>query len=191
MKRTLNQVCLVVTFLALASSSVIAQQRIHALSGTVTWVNAKIKMTEISTDNGTSGHFEWLKKSDGEIDFDKNVKADATDADKFTNKGAHVIVFFIGDGDIRTIVALRDLGAGPLENTSGTVVKLNRHDRMLTIKNSAGAEETFHIDAKTVADTMNGVSGNFKFDFSKGDAVRVTAAPSDGGETALLIAPTM
>jgi hypothetical protein len=86
---------------------------------------------------------------------------------------------------------MRDLGSGPLEETSGTVVKLNRHDRVLTIKNSAGAEESFRIDAKTVGDTTTGVSEGLKFDFSKGDEVRVTAAPSDGGEIALLIAPTM
>ena len=100
-------------------------------------------------------------------------------------------MFFIGDGEIRTIIALRDLGGGPLERTNGTVVKLNRHDRVLTIKNSAGAEESFHLDAKTVADTTNGVSEDLKFDFSKGDEVSITSAPVAGAETALLIAPTM
>ena len=59
-------------------------------------------MTEINTDDGTSGHFEWLKNAGVSINFDKSVKADATEADKFTAKGAHVIVYFIGDGDVRT-----------------------------------------------------------------------------------------
>ena len=170
MKRALHQPCVAGSFFVLVISSALAQQRIHALSGTVTSINSKIKMTEIVTDNGTSGHFEWLKRSDGELDFDKSVKADAVEADKFTNKGAHVIVFFIGDGEIRTIIALRDLGSGPLEKTIGTVVKLNRHDRVLTIKNSAGAEESFHLDAKTVAVTTNGGSEDVKVDFAKGDA---------------------
>lgn len=184
------KVCVFAVCLSVAALTAAAQDIVHALAGTVTGINPKIKMTEIATDNGTSGHFEWLKSGDS-INFDKSVRADAVDADKFTNKGAHVIVFFVGDGEIRTIVALRDLGSGPLEKTSGTVVKLNRHDRVLTIKNSAGAEETFRLDAKTVGDTTNGVSEDFKFDFSKGDEVRVTAAPSGGGETALLIAPMM
>jgi hypothetical protein len=183
--------CVIAVCFSVAASTAVAQDIVHALAGTVTGINPKIRMTEIATDNGTSGHFEWLKKSGDSINFDKSVKADAVDVDKFTSKGAHVIVFFVGDGDIRTIVAMRDLGSGPLEKTSGTVVKLNRHDRVLTIKNSAGAEESFRIDAKTVADTTNGVSEDFKFDFSKGDEVRVTAAPSGSGETALLIAPMM
>jgi hypothetical protein len=185
------KVCVFAVCLSMAAGTAVAQEIVHALSGTVSKVNPKIKMTEITTDNDTSGHFEWLKQSDGKLNFDKIVKADTVDADKFTNVGAHAIVFFIGDGDIRTIIALRDLGTGPLEKTSGTVEKLNRHDRLLTIKNSAGAEETFRLDAKTVGDTPTGVFQDFKFDFSKGDQVRVTAAPSADGETALLIAPTM
>ncbi|MGA1984336.1 MAG: hypothetical protein ABSG84_17945 [Acidobacteriaceae bacterium] len=176
---------------SVVTSAAIAQDIVHALSGTVQSVNPKIKMTEITTDNGSSGHFEWLKKTGPEINFDKNVRADAVDADKFTNKGAHVIVFFVGDGQVRTIIAVRDLGAGPLEKTSGTVVKLSRHERLLTIKNSAGVEESFRLDPKTVADTSNGVAEDFKFDYAKGDTVLVTAAPSNGGETALLIAPVM
>lgn len=175
----------------LAAQAAVAQDIVHALSGTVISVNSKIKMTEINTDNGTSGHFEWLKSTAGSINFDKSVKSDATDADKFTSQGAHVIVFFTGDGDVRTIIAVRDLGAGPLEKTSGAVVKLSRHDRLLTIKNSAGAEETFHLDPKTIGDTTTGVAQDFRFDFAKGDEVRITAAPANGGETALLIAPIM
>jgi hypothetical protein len=190
MMNTLKVVVIAACFSA-ATSVAIAQENVHALSGTVESVNAKIKMTEINTDNGTSGHFEWLKNAGAQVNFDKSVKADATDADKFTTKGAHVIVYFIGDGEIRTILAVRDLGSGPLEKTSGTVVKYNRHDHLLVVKNSAGAEETFHIDPKTVADTTTGVEEGFKFDFSKGDEVRVTAAPANGGETALLIAPIM
>ncbi len=143
----------------------------------------------MTTDNGTSGHFEWAKKSDGELDFDKTVKAESTDADKFTTKGAHVIVYFTGDGVLRTAIAVRDLGDGPFVSGKGTVVKVNHHDHLLVIKNGAGAEETFRIDPKTVADTTTGVVEGFKLDFDKGDAVVITAVPAGEDKTALLIAP--
>jgi hypothetical protein len=185
------KVCVVAASFFLVTSAAVAQQIVHALSGTVESVNAKIKMTEIDTDNGTSGHFEWLKQGGAEIDFDKSVKADATDADKFTNKGAHVIVYFVGEGEIRTIIAVHDLGSGTLEKTSGTVVRFSRKDHSLTIKNGAGVEESFHIDPKTIGDTTTGVTQGFKFDFAKGDSVSVTSMASSGGETALLIAPIM
>ena len=148
-------------------------------------------MIEIDTDDGSSGHFRWLKVSDGSINFDKSVSADAISADKFTTKGDHVIVYYFGEGAVRTAVALHDLGDGTMEKSTGTVVKLNRHEHSLTIKNSEGAELSYRLDPKTVADTANGVMEGFKFDLSKGDAVRVTAAQANGSDTAWLIVPVM
>jgi hypothetical protein len=86
---------------------------------------------------------------------------------------------------------VHDLGDGSFAESSGSVVRINRHDHLLTIKNSSGVEESFRIDPKTVADTPTGVLEGFKLDYSKGDQVRVTAAQANGGETALLIAPAM
>jgi hypothetical protein len=146
-------------------------------------------MTEIDPDDGSSGHFEWLTKAIGPIDFDKSVSADAIAVDKFTTRDTHVIVYYCGEEDARTLVALHDLGAGPLANSTGTVVKLDRHEHLLTIKNSKGGEESFHLDPKTVADTESGVTTNYKFDLSKGNRVRVLATQSNGSSTALLITP--
>jgi hypothetical protein len=148
-----------------------------------------IAMTEIDTDNGSPGHFEWLTKSDGPIEFDKSISADAIVADKFTTLQTHVIVYYCGEGDVRTLVALHDLGAGPLANSTGTVVKLDRHEHLLTIKNSKGGEESFHLDPKTVVDTEVGVATNYKFDLSMGTQVRVLATQANGSQTALLITP--
>jgi hypothetical protein len=144
-------------------------------------------MIEITTDDGSSAHFRFLRKSDGALDFDKMVSSDAVPADKFTTKGSHVIVYYFGDEDVRTAVALHDLGDGSMVRSSGTVVKLNRKERLLTIKNSSGVEESFHLDPKTVADTATGVMEGFKFDLSKGDQVQVTSAETNGSATALLI----
>ena len=174
---------------SLVTPFAIAQERVHAVSGTVTSINPKIGMIEIDTDNGSSGHFKWMKNQGISIDFDKDVKAEATDADKFTATGAHVIVYFVGDGEVRTAVALHVLGNGPFESDKGIVVKVNRHDHLITIKTGSGADESFRIDPKTVADTTTGVVVGFKLDFDKGQPVQVTATPSGTDKTALLIAP--
>jgi hypothetical protein len=174
---------------SLVTPFAIAQERVHAVSGTVTSINPKIEMIEIDTDDGSSGHFKWMKHQGISIDFDKNIKAEATDADKFTATGAHVIVYFFGDGDVRTAVALRVLGDGPFESDKGTVVKVDRHDHLITIKTDSGTDESFRIDPKTVADTTTGVVVGFKLDFDKGQPVQVTATPSGADKTALLIAP--
>lgn len=187
--KLLSKIVLLATCFSLMPSIAIAQARVHALSGTVSTIYPKVKMTEIDTDNGSPGHFEWLTKSDGPIEFDKSISADAIVADKFTTLQTHVIVYYCGEGDVRTLVALHDLGAGPLANSTGTVVKLDRHEHLLTIKNSKGGEESFHLDPRTVADTEVGVATNFKFDLSKGTQVRVLATQANGSQTALLITP--
>jgi hypothetical protein len=167
-----------------------AQEMVHALSGVVSSINPKIQMIEVKTDDGSPGHFQWMKK-DPSVDFDKTVSADSTAASKFTTVGDHVIVFYFGDGDVRTVVAVHDLGKAPVEKSTGTVVKLNRHEHLLTIKNSAGAEVSFHLDPKTVADTATGVMEDYKFDLNKGDQVFVTAEQANGSDTALLIVPAV
>ncbi len=177
--------------LLLVSPAALAQSMIHAVSGTVTSISPKIRMIEVTTDDGTSGHFQWIAKSDGPIMYSRTVSADATAVDKFAAKGSHVIVYYFGEGEVRTAVAVRDLGNSPVKLISGTVIKCNRHDRLLTIHNSSGEEVTFHLDPTTVGDTDSGVEQGFHFDFNKGQPVRVTAAQADGGATALLIAPAM
>ena len=175
------------TCFALALSVAQAQQTIHAAVGTVRAIYPKVQMLEITTDDGSMGHFRWPRKSDGEIQLDKAVSADAIPVEKFTSTGKHVIVYYFGDGDVRTVVGVRDLGDGSLAKTAGTVVKLNRKEHLLTIKNSSGTEESFHLDPKTVADTPMGVVQGFKLDLSKGDLVRVVATQTDDGAMALLI----
>jgi hypothetical protein len=191
MMKALLKACLGAACFTLVIAVAQCQQRIHAVSGTVTSINPKISMIEVDTDDGSSGHFRWMKSQGQAVEFDKTVSADATAADKFTTNGHHVIVYYFGEGTVRTAVALHDLGDGSVEKSTGTVVKLNRHDRMLTIKNGAGTEVSFHLDPKTVADTATGVMQGFKFDLSKGDQVRVTAAQVNGSDTALLIVPAV
>jgi hypothetical protein len=188
MKKTMFKSCLIAACFALLATALHAQERVHALSGTVTTINSKINMIEIETDDGSPGHFRWAK-SGAAIEFDKTVSADATAADKFTSKGHHVIVYYYGEDTVRTVIALHDLGDGSVDKSTGTVVKLSRRDHLLTIKNEAGTEVRFQLDTKTVADTATGLGQGFKYDLSKGDQVRVTSAQANGSDTALLIVP--
>jgi hypothetical protein len=192
MMKAIFRTCFFATCFALIVTVVQAQERVHALSGTVKSISANIGMTQIETDDGSSPHFQWMMFAGAEpVDFDKTVSADSVTPDKLTTTGHHVIVYYYGQGTIRILVALHDLGDGSVENHVGTVVKMDRHDHLLTIKNSAGTEESFHIDPKTVADTATGVSEGFKFDLSKGVTVRVAAAQANGSATALFIAAGM
>lgn len=185
--KTLVRFCILAAVFAFVTSSSVAQQRVHALSGTVTNINSKIRMVEVETDDGSPGRFE-IVKAGTPLEFDKSLSADATAAEKFSATKAHVIVYYVGQGDVRVAVAFQPLGEGQLKTTKGTIVKFNRRDHLMSIKNDAGVEETFTLDAKTVADMETGVTPGSKADFGKGKPVRVTALQADGTNTALLIA---
>lgn len=174
-----------------ASPAAHGQQAAHALSGTITDIMPNFKMIQVAADDGTTATFQWVKVAGEKVDFDKNLSADTTPVNTSAVKGDHVIVFYCGVGDPRTALALRDLGNGPLKVTSGVVVKLDKHEHQLTIKDLSGNDVSFAMDPKTVADTPTGASENFHFDLNKGTFVQVTAAGTDSAQTALLVTAAM
>ncbi len=190
-KQTLIGLSIAALCLCAAAPAARAQQMVHAMAGTVASVMPNLKMIEITTNDGGDSHFQWVHSDKDHLNFDKNVSADAAPVNASAVKGNHIILYYIGDGDPRVAIALRDLGSADVQDVSGTVVKFDKHEHMLTVKNSdGGAEVTFHLDPKTVGDTSNGVTENFKFDFDKGQWVHVTATLVDGASTAWLVATT-
>jgi Cu/Ag efflux protein CusF len=164
-----------------------AQEVVHALTGTVRSIDPASKTITIFTDNGSEGLFKNLTNPKLKIDFDKKLRTDASTVDTFKGEGTYVIVYYFGDGNVRTAVALRNLGSGPFTNNIGTVVKLEGRGRLLLIKDKSGSVESFKITPDTVAETDVGVVDGFKFQPQKDDQVRVVATMVNGTPTALFI----
>jgi hypothetical protein len=177
--------------LALTAGTASAQQMIHAVSGSVKAIYPKAYMLEIITDDGSSGHFQWEAKPTKKVEFNKNVSAEATAIESFTHKGAHVIVYYYGQGEIRNVVAVHDLGDATVSALQGSVVKLDKHERVLTIKVDSGTEQQLQLDPKTVVDTTTGVQDDFKYGLDKGAAISVIATQANGAQLALLISPAI
>jgi hypothetical protein len=169
--KKLFTVCLAAAVLAVPTSFASAQEMIHALAGTVDNVDQKDGTIAINTDDGSRGTF--------------------IPAAEFTSKSEHVIVYYIGDSEVRTAVAVKDLGHAALEKDTGTVVRFDKHAHLLTIKNDKGTELSFHIAPNTVTETSTGAVEGFKFDLDKGQSVRITATGANGDETALFIVPAV
>jgi len=187
MRRELFQAALLLGTLSFVTAAATGQEVVHALAGKVAAVYPATNMIKITTDDGSQGLFDVLVKTDTPLTFQKNVKAMTTPASSFTKTNDQVVVFYFGDENIRTAVALEDLGASPLVKSVGTIVNLDKRTHTLTIKNSEGVEESFHIDAKTIGEGGGGVVQGDKFDADKGAKVRVTATMENGAETALFI----
>ncbi|MGD0631391.1 MAG: hypothetical protein ABR987_18840 [Terracidiphilus sp.] len=171
----------------LVSLAATAQEVVHALTGVVNNIDSTAKTITVITDDGSDGTFQDMTGSRNSIAFDKTIRTEATAANEFKKKGARVIVFYYGTGEMRTVVALKSLGEGPFTNDSGTVVKFDKKEHSLTIKESSGTIESFKITPGTVADTNGGAAEGLKFDPHKGEPVRVIATQADGSLTALFI----
>lgn len=187
MRRECFKACLLVGFFLSATIPATAQEVVHALCGTVRSINSIAQTITVDTDDGSEGLFKDLTNSSVSLDFDKRIRADSTAPAAFTKKGVRAIVYYFGDSDVRTAVALQNLGTGPFKRSSGTVVRFRRNEHVLTLKRNSGDEESFQISPKTVAETALGAVTGYELDFHDGDQVRVTAAPVNGGEEALFI----
>jgi hypothetical protein len=187
MLRVILKALVLVGCVSLASVSASAQEVVHALSGTVNNINLNAKTINVTTDDESGGTFSAMQDSKKPVEFDKVLRADATSADAFKEKGARVIVYYFGEGNVRTVVALRDLGPGPFTKSSGTVVKFDRGGHSLTIKDQTGTIESFRVTRNTVADTGEGAVEGFKFDPGKGDQVQILSVGMGGNATALFV----
>jgi hypothetical protein len=164
-----------------------AQEVIHAMAGTVNAIDPSAKTITVITDDGSGGLFKDLTNFKASFDFNKKVRAESIPADVFKNKGNHVIVFYYGLGANQTVVALKDLGTGPFEKTTGSLVKFDKHSRLLTIKTDSGTTESFLVGPETIGDSDQGTVPGDQLDLSRGEKLRVTSAAIKGTEQALFI----
>ncbi len=170
---------LLVGFFSFTNCAADAQEVVHAISGVVTSIDPGKKTIDINTVDGSQDFFKDLANSGTSLDLDKAIRENSTAADGFTKVGANVIVFYFGEGSRQTAVALRDLGKGPLQRDTGTIAGFNRHDHLLTVKDSNGNSVSFHVGPKTVVESAFGAVDGSRFSAEKGEQVRVTAGVAD------------
>ncbi len=187
MRRSFLCACAFTGCLGLAAASLPAQEVVHALTGTVSAINSVAKTMIVFQDNGSQDLFADASSPKMHFDFDKKIEAETTPAVAFNQKGAYAIVFYVGEADSRTVVALKSLGAGPFTSTVGTVKKFDSHDHSISVEDPSGAMQTFKIDAQTVAEGAFGAEEGIKFHANKGDQVRVVSSKVNGTPMALFL----
>ena len=92
-------------------------------------------------------------------------------------------IVIVGSGG-RLGAALQRIYSGVYEVTG-----FNRHDHLLTMRDSTGKSLSFHVGPKTVVESAFGVVDGSRFNAQKGEQVRVTAGFANGKEDALFIRP--
>ncbi len=187
MFKTYLRMVVLVGSLFLASRGAASQEIVHALTGSVSAINTSQGTMTVFQDNGEKSTFKVMASSKPSLAFDKKVAETTTDATRFNQQGAYVVVFYFGRDDNRTAVAVKTLGAGPFSSMTGEVASWNGHDHTLSVSDAKGVEHSFKIDAQTVAETYTGVVNGSKFDIDKGDEVRLVSTKKDGTSTVLFI----
>jgi len=185
MQRKLGFPVLVTMVLLCASAG--AQMVVHAVSGMVKAVNPEAKTMDVTVDGGETSQFKLPTNAKVTLDFDKALQSDSTDADKFQHVGAYAVVYYYGYDSDRTVVALKDLGAGPFKKIEGTVTAFDKHNRTMTVKDDAGKTETFALNDHLVVDTGMSVASGRGYDPHKGYHVVVTYTPAGAKDSAVFI----
>ena len=174
------------SFFWLAAVAANSQEIVHALTGTVNDVDQNAKTITIFTADASGGTFKDFTNPGAKLDFDKKIRADATEANAFDKKGAYGSSTTL-EMEARTAVAVRPLGSGPFTKSIGTITKFDGRSHSLSIQEEQGKVESFKIDADTVAETSLGVVEGAKLQPQKEERVQVIAATVNGTPTALFV----
>ncbi|HWE85897.1 MAG TPA: hypothetical protein VG267_13205 [Terracidiphilus sp.] len=187
MRKVFASVCVFAGCVVLLPLSLTGQEVIHALTGTVSAINPATKTITVFQDNGSRGVFQEMVNKKTAIAFDKKIAAETIAATAFDKEGSYAIVFYYGDNDDQTVVAVKSLGAGPFASVTGTVTKFDPHAHSISVQEASGTEHTFRIDASTVAEGGGGAIPGLKFQAQHGDRVRVVCSGAGSAETALFV----
>lgn len=141
-----------------------AQEVVHALTGVVTSVDGASKSIAVQTSVDSRVVFSYANHQQVKVDFDRNIRSEAIEPDVYNKVGDHVIVYFYGNYDERTVVAIKDLGPVALQVSTGTVINGSRKHHSLKMKTEAGASESYQIAQDASIETPEGVIEGLNFD---------------------------
>jgi hypothetical protein len=162
-----------------------AQMVVHAVSGTVKAVQPETQTVEVAVDPNSTSRFKLAENSKAPLEFDSELRADATDPAKFGHVGDYAVVYYYGYDDNRTAVAMKDLGPGPFTKVEGTVTGFDKHNRTVTLKDDSGKTVALKLDDHLVVDTDMSVDSGRHYSPHKGDRVRVTYTAANGANDAV------
>src|ERR1035441_3248353 len=87
MLRRIVCISVLVGLTSFVSLAAVAQEVVHALAGTVSSIDAAAKKIGVKTDDGSESLFNGLIDSKTPIEFDPNIRRDATAASEFKSSG--------------------------------------------------------------------------------------------------------
>ncbi len=136
---------------AATSLPLVAQDVAHAVDGTVKKVDAGSKTLVVETKDGTEHSFRYT--SDVTVDGAKDTEKGTLDAAHGVTEGSKVAVHYTVDGGKETAHEIDRIGDDGMKATEGTVSKLDKGAKTISVKTADGTVDTFQLTGRAAKDT--------------------------------------
>src|SRR5579872_1311878 len=140
----------VVVLLSLSLAAIAADDVVSAVSGTVKKVDSAAKTIVVKTADGAEHTFQFVGHT--AVHGADKVTAGAKDAYHGLKEGSEVVVHYTAEGSKETAQEVDRIGEGGLKVTEGTITRVDRGAKTLTVKTANGTEETYQMADHAVKD---------------------------------------
>jgi hypothetical protein len=147
----MKTLALVGAFALSTSLTLVAQDVVHAVDGTVKKVDTGTKTMVVETKDGAEHTFHYT--SDVTVDGAKDTEKGTVDAAHGVTEGSKVAVHYTVAGGKETAHEIDKIGDDGLKATDGTVSHIDKGAKTIAVKTSDGSVETFHLTDRAAKDT--------------------------------------
>jgi hypothetical protein len=186
MKGLINSLTLV-AILVFAQTSVLAQELVHAMVGTITGSDPTTGSITLQLADRTSASFDSKPDLSTHIAFDKTLRKESAAVSELPKGTTHVIVYYYGLSPA-IVVAVKDLGQ-KIESVTGTITSIDETDHSITIQPETGQLATCYVSSETTVETPYGAVDGTKYSVQKGEKVSSVCTNEAGKEMAQFIQP--
>jgi len=148
-----------VRFLAIAALLVFvvraADDLVSAVHGTITKLDAGTKTLVVKSKDGTEQTVHFVDKTT--VWGADKTAAGAKDAFKGLSEGSEVIVHYTKQGAENTATEVDKVGKDGLKYVDGTVTKVSKDGKTVTVKAADGTEHTFQVAGQDTVDAAKGI----------------------------------
>ena len=176
-----------VAILGFAQPSLLAQEIVHAMAGTVAGIDPTTGSITLQLSDRTSASFDFKPDLSAQVSFDKTLREQSGTASELSKGATHVIVYYYGLSPL-TAIAVKDLGA-KVESITGTIASINEIGRYITIQSEAGQQATCSVSNETTVETPYGAVDGTKYSAQRGEKASMVCNYEAGKELAQFIHP--
>lgn len=176
-----------VTILAFAGPSLLAQEIVHAIAGTIARIDPANSSITLQLPDKRTVSFDFRPHVSAPISFDKTLRDESAMASGLPKEANHVIVYYYGLSPA-IAVSVKDLGK-EIEELTGTIVGVSESNRTITAQSETGRQDTCYVSNQTTVETAYGAVDGTKYSPRIGEKVNEVCNYDAGKEVAQFIQP--